>query len=316
MAKIGYQLMPPEYEDYFKNNLSPNWRFELPRIMRTNRMLSRKKKKQMIEKSRLSEIAELWNGLSPAEKTEWEEAAAVRGWYGWKLFVQNKCVRIAKGLSGVGTPSLKHQGYNGRIDIVSPATSIKLTQPHPNYYWLPRVIAGRYPLIEIVWINEPFSLPLTIGLNYRAELEPLSGDAFASFYASIWSVAEGQDYYTDLKIPLSFLRDWTSVEDTISNVYGEVVSYSLFFELSDVRGSLFFDNIKSEHSGYNWTRDPFSSSIDAEYSRSFFQVLTPWVAVDLPSGASYYSDYLDFDDLSSSAFYGLGDYGLSCYGII
>jgi len=285
MAKVSYQLMPPEYEDYFKDNLSPNWRFELPRIMRTERFVSRAKKKALIAQSKFPEIASFWSELSSSQKEAWNEAGAVRGFTGWGLFIQDTSARILKALAGVSDPSLIYQGWVGHLKIEAPASALKIIQPHPSHYFVARVIAGRSPLIELVFIYEAFSLPLKIGLSYRSEISSVSSPHSASFYAVVWSVFQGEDIYTTLKIPLSYNLGWTKVEKTLEDVPGVPVGYDLFFDFQGVRGNFFFDNLIAEHSGFNWARDPHAEKIDAEFSKSFFQVLRNWIDVDVPVGA-------------------------------
>jgi len=319
MAKLSYQLMPPEYEEHFRNNLSPNWRFELPRIMRTERLISRKKREALIQQTFLLDIATLWRAFSEAEKEDWDLAGAEKGLSGWHLFVHDQAIRIKKSLPGTAQPSLLHQGRVGHIKIEAPASEIEIVQPHPRFYWLSRIAPGRYPLTELQWTKEVFTLPLKISLNYRAELTSLSGNSFAFFVAWIWSVAEGKDFFTPLYVPLSLSKDWNSSESTMTEVPGVPVSYDLYFDLFDVRGDLFFDNLVAEHSGYNWVRDPHCKAIDEEFSRSFFQVLSNWIPINVPSGASYLSEYFDFEPPPTPEYpasYGLAEFGLSDYGFL
>lgn len=315
MAKISYQLIDPEYEEYFKKALSPSWRFELPRIMRTERFVSRAKRVQLTKQSYFSDIGVLWKNLSSSERESWNEAGAITGLSGWHLFVQDTTIRIKRGYSGVGTPSLLHQSWVGHLKIDDPASSIELIQPHPAYYWISRIVSGRYPLTEIVWIHEDFSLPLKIGLSYSSNLESTGAGSYAKFFARVWSSYQGVDRYTDFEIPFlsplnytfqsgdnytfqnnknfPFIATWNTGEKTINRVTGHVISYELFFKLYNVRGDLFFDNLIAEHSGANWVRDPSCNKIEAEFSKSFFQVLRNWIPIDVPTGASFFSDYID-----------------------
>lgn len=317
MARIGYQLMPPEYEEHFKNNLAPNFRFELPRIMRRERLISREKRERLIEQSFLPKFSLIWDSLSAEEKEAWNIAGASSNIPGWRLFVKDQSIRISYGMEDSAVPSKKHQARVGHISLTLPADRIKLVQPHPRFYWVSRIASGRYPLKEIVWIHEPFSLPLRVSLNYKANLVKLSDDFFVHFYVLIWSVAGGRDFLTAFPISLSLNRGWGSANTIISSVRGVPISYDLYFELFDVSGDLFFDNISVEHNGANWANDSFCESIDAEYSGVFFQVLRPWIPLRVPTGASYESAYFDFDDepfLPSSGVYGLGEYGFAEFG--
>lgn len=317
MAKVSYQLMPPEYVDYFKKNLSPTWRFELPRIMRTERLISRGRREQLVEQSFLGEFGFLWQSFTEQEKEAWNEAGAVCGMPGWRLFVKDQSIRKAEEFAGVAYPSKDHQARVGHIAIDSPASHIEIVQPHPKYYWRSRIVPGRYPLTELQWIHENFSLPLTISLSYKADLKRLSYNSFVYLYAWVWSVAGGRNFYTPLVLSLSLSRNWARVTKSLSNVPGVPVSYDLYFNLFDVSGDLFFDNLSVIHSGFNWAGDPFCESVEAVYSRSFFQVLRPWIPLDVPAGASFVSEYYDFgppvaDD--TLGVFGLARSGLALYG--
>lgn len=291
MARISVQLMPEEYESYFAKNLSQNWRFELPRIMRSERLISRHKKRVLIEQSYFKSIADLWWSLSEGERDDWKAAGAVKNWSGWKLFLQDTSIRISRGLSGVSTPSELYQSWVGRFEIYSPGSSIEIVQPHPKYYWTARVVPGHYPLTEVVWVKEDFSLPLKIEVSYKSNLSYYSTPCYAKLYANIWSLYQGRDIYTPLEIVFDLQSDWKRVDAEVSDVLGLAISYDMWFEFSGVRGDFFFDNLVIKHNGLDWSRDGFCRSIDEEYSKGFFQVLRPWIPVDVPSGVSYSSDY-------------------------
>jgi hypothetical protein len=291
MARISYQLMPPEYEEYFRKFLSPNWRFVVPRIMVTERLLSRAKKKVLIEQSYFRQLSDLWWSLTEQDRADWNEAAAIKNWSGWQLFVQDTSIRIKREIPGTAVPSNLYQSWVGHLEIKSPASAIELVQPHPKYYWTWEIIPGRSPLKTLRWVKEDFSLPLKIELSYKADLTGVDSPSFARFYANIWSLYQGRDIFTPLTIDLDFQTGWKRASVDTSEVLGLAISYDLYFHLSGVRGDLFFDNLAAEHSGFNWARDTHCKEIDEEFMRGFFQVLRPWIPVEVPTGAKFFSDY-------------------------
>jgi hypothetical protein len=99
---------------------------------------------------------------------------------------------------------------------------------------------------------------------------------------------------TDVEITLDLSEDWQSADVTLSSAPGYVVGYTLFFHLHDVRGSLYIDNVKAEHSGQNWVRDPFCKDINQGFTKAFYQIPKHWAATILPSGSDYESIYKDF----------------------
>jgi hypothetical protein len=118
--------------------------------------------------------------------------------------------------------------------------------------------------------------------------------SFAKFYAEIWHSYQGADIFTILEIPLDFVSDWKNAEATLTTALGYVVGYNLFFHISNLRGTLYCDNIKAEHSGQNWVRDTFCNDINQGFTNAFFQIPKHWAAVILPEGADYESIYKDF----------------------
>lgn len=293
MARTSYILVNPAMEAGFYSALKSSDRFVYSRITRNDTLLSRSKKKGVKTKSLLPQIAAIWNGLTVSEVDAWYSAADKMDLNGWQLFVQDQTLRILNDLPGVATPSDLHQSWVGNIRIASPASSIKIVQFHPHTYWVSRKVIGKKGMYEPVQVVEDFVLPLKISLNYRANLVSSGAGSFAKFYAKIWHRLQGVDLQHVLEVPLELSTGWVYGEATCNELIGQIVGYDLYFELYNLRGDLFFDNIKAEHSGQNWARDPFCKSIDITFTRAFYQIPQNWAAVNLPSGAEYDSVYTD-----------------------
>ena len=56
-------------------------------------------------------------------------------------------------------------------------------------------------------------------------------------------------------------------------------------------GTFLFDDVKAEHTGQNWARDPYCKNIAQQFTRAFYQVPKSWAALILPAGADYDSIY-------------------------
>ena len=136
MAKTSYIDIPPGLEAQFYGTLKSGDRFTIPRIIRNQTIISRKKKKGLTQKSMLPQIATAWQALSDADRTDWTTAAAVCGMRGYTLFVKDKALRIINEMAGNATPSILHQAKVGELKIEAPAEEIKIYQPHPESYWL------------------------------------------------------------------------------------------------------------------------------------------------------------------------------------
>ena len=294
MAKTSYVDISPELEDAYYKCLQPGDRFVIPRIRKKIPYLSRKRKKGLTNRSLLPQIAEIWQGFSEVEKAAWSGAGAECNLNGYRLFVQDQALRIKNDLPGVATPALLHQSYVGVIQVDEPADKIKIIQVHPRSYWISKKVYGKKGMREPILVTEDFALPLKISLNYRAELEEVASPSFAKFYAKVWHSYQGSDIFTFLEIPFDYVDDWKNAEETLTSLAGYVIGYELYIELSNIRGTLYIDNVKTEHSGQNWARDPFCKDINQGFTRAFYQVSKHWTGVDVPDGAWFESFYIDW----------------------
>jgi hypothetical protein len=324
MAQTSFIDLDPEEEDLFFKSLTSQDRFKYPRITRKLVLFSVKRKKGLSQRSFLPAIAELWNAFSAAEKEAWSDAAVIQkelhdifdfvaenafyglspfgianyGKYfilsnlnGWRLFVQDQSIRIKNDIAGVATPSLLHQAWVGYLNVEAPATKIKIAQYHPRSYWVSKKVYGKKGMYVPIEITEDLGLPLKIQLNYKSNLTSTGAGSYAKFYAEVRSSYQGVDRFTDLEIPLDLIADWKEADTTLTTVPGYVIGYTLYFHLYNLQGSLYFDNVKVEHSSQNWCRDPLCKNINEGFTKAFFQIPKHWVAVELPDGATYESFY-------------------------
>ncbi len=294
MAKVSYvDLLPAEEELYFKG-LNAQSRFIHAHVAKKNLLLSKKRIAGLTQRSLLPQVAVTWGLLSDAEKLDWKNAAAVCSMTnGYRLFVQDKIIRIKNAIAGNATPSLLHQSWVGGLTIQSPASELKITQLHPRAYWTSHAVYGKKGMYEPVLVTEDLALPLKISLNYKSDLTDLGG-GFAKFYAIVWSSFQGSDIQNELKIDLDLSCAWKNAEATLASVAGYVVAYNLFFHLYNVRGTLYIDNVKAEHSSQNWVRDTFCKDIQQGFTKAFYQIPKHWAAITLPSGSDFESIYKDF----------------------
>jgi len=144
---------------------------------------------------------------------------------------------------------------------------------------------------EPVAVNEYLSLPLKIALSFKTNLSSAGPSPSAKFYARILYLYQGQNLYDDLEITLPLSSDWQRQEITRTSLTTSVVMYSLYIQLKDVRGEVYFDNVVAEHSGQNWARDIYCKKIEQSFTRGFYQVPKHWAPEILPEGAGYQSVY-------------------------
>lgn len=294
MAKVSYIDIAPELENAFWSGLQPGDRFMFSRIRRKIVLLSVKRKKGLTQRSLLPQIAEAWQLLTEEQKGAWGSAGAQSNLNGYRLFVQDQALRIKNELPGTATPNLLHQSLVGQLHIEAPATELKIIQHHPHFYYVWKKVGGKKGSYQAVLVNEDFALPLTISLNYKSDLTPQSGGAFARMYARVWHSYQGQDLHTDLQINLDFATDWKNATAVLSSLAGYIVRYNLYIHLFDLQGDLFVDNIKAEHSAQNWVRDTYCKDINQGFTRAFYQVPKHWTGVIAPEGSWFESIYKDF----------------------
>jgi len=296
MAKVSYIDIDPELEPNYWKGLQSCDRYIFSRVGKKVSFLSRKRVWRIGQRSLFGLCADQWNPLSEEEKNAWSEAGSVINMVGWHLFIQDLAARRASGLEGLAIPSLLHQSWIGQLSIKEPASELEIVQIHPRNYYVKEPIPNKRASYRPELVTEDLSLPFTLGLNYCADLEEVASGSFARFLARFWYSYQGENLYHDLIIPLEYQTDWTSAEDTLSVLETIGIRYDLYFHLYNVRGDLWIDNLRAEHSGQNWARDSVCRNIAESYTRAFYQVPANWSAITAPEGAAYASVYKDFNN--------------------
>jgi hypothetical protein len=292
MAKTGYIDLDSAQEEAFFGILNSGDRFISPHVRRKVSLLSARKKKGITQRSLLPAIAEIWASFTTEQKTAWNTAGSYCNLTGWKTFVRDQCYRIVNDISGQATPNNYHQGLVGQLTIETPADELKIIQPHPFAYYISKKVAGKKGMYLPYLISEKLVLPLQIGLSYKADLTQTEADGFAKFYAIVRRLYQGQNLNQILEINLDLQTDWKTSTATLSYILGQYTSYSLYFHLYHLTGTLLVDNIKSVHSLQNWSRDPSCQDIHADFTRAFYQVPKHWSALIIPDGSFFESVYV------------------------
>ena len=294
MAHVSYVDIDPAQEEQFFDACQPQDRFSYSRIVKKCGIFSRHKKFLMLNKSLLPQISVLWASLTTLQKTAWTTAGAYTGLNGWRCYVAEMSIRIKLGLSTTYTPSIFHQGWFGHISISAPAVQIKIAQEHPSSYYVRHKVAGIKGLYKPVLVSEPITLPFTIGLSYKSNLSAVGASPYAKFYIIIRSSYQGIDRENVCEINLDAVADWKSVTQTITQTLGYIIGYTVYIHIYNYRGDFYFDNVKLTHGSVNWARDKNCSDINASFSNTYYQIPKNWVAIELPDGSVYDSDYINF----------------------
>jgi hypothetical protein len=316
MAKVQYILIPEGWEeDYFKT-IKVSDRFVYPRVVKTTRFISRKKKLQLGGISIFRTLKSPWKDFTDEEKAVWKAVAANLGLSSWQLFIHDTAARWKYGYPWYSDIVGTHQGNIGWLQIDSPADEIKITQLHPKFYWIEKKVTGFKTTYQPVKVTEDFALPLRIQLSYWSDLISVAEDSFAKFYAEVWHSYQGFDYKTelainlDLKLPASYYGEeyfglsqfgcesessgWQTAEVTLTNVIGQLIHYDIFFHLKGLTGRVYFDNVIAEHSAQNWARDSRCNDIAKTFPRKWFLIPERWAGVTVPEKAFFESTFREF----------------------
>ena len=291
MAKTSYQLIPAEFDLSYSKALQSGDRFQFPRVRRKTLFISKNRKKGLTQKSLIPILSPIWQALTQAERDAWNSAGVVADMSGFKLFVRDRALRIANDLEGFATPNDLYQTTVGTLRIEAPATSLKIEQLHPLEYWVSRKVRGTRSQYEPIKIIEDFAIPLSIAINYKADLVAFGGEPKARFYCVVYSHYQGLTKENIVEIPFNLQQDWKSEYAILTKVIGKDRGYTCFIELENVRGTLYFDNVEINHSGQNWARDPHTIDINQSFTKAFYQIPKHWAPVDISEGAFFESLY-------------------------
>ncbi len=313
MAKTGYIDLTTAEEKLFYSVLRPADRFISARVTRKVTLLSARRKKGVSQKSLLPACSLAWSQLTTEEKNSFSLAGSYCNLNGWRLFVREYSYRVINNLPLVWLPSIHHQGLCGELKIENPASEIKIIQPHPFEYYISKKITGTKSSYAPFVVTERLVLPLQIGLTYYSDLVPIVGFSavvgvslvgvavcgdvdsedypFAKFYAIVRRLYQGRNIDTLLEINLFMFTDWNIATAELSNVLGQYTSYSLYFHLYNLTGTVVFDNVKAIHTSQNWVRDATCQDIHQDFTRAFYQVPAHWSALEIPEGSFFESVY-------------------------
>lgn len=291
MAQISFRSIPPELEEHYKKALQSGDRFTLS-VIKTKRLFtSRNSKKGLTQKSLIPELSQIWNSFDSVTKANWNSAGARESLTGWKEFLKDTAIRRANGEIGFATPQDDRQCNVGRMTVESPATGFSIEQLHPNSYYVMKKVRGTKSQYNPQVVAEFIALPFTIGISYRADLVSASGTPRARFYVEVYSHYQGLEITTPLEIDFNLDGNWHIAEATLSGVIGKVRGYSAFIQIEHARGNVYFDNVRLEHSGQNWARDPHCNNINVTFTKAFYQVPKTWDTTTLPTGCFFDSFY-------------------------
>ena len=235
MVRVYGITLPPGIEIYYNRSLKMYDVKVYCNIGKNRRFLSRKAKYNLRQFTKLFAVASAWDLLSTVEKDAWYSAGNASGINGYALYTQDRIYRLMNSLVGSATPSIYHQYKVGHIKIQSPANSVKLTENH---------ITG-------------LILPATLKLSYRSYLTSDGVNPYAKLIFKSLRFFSGQNIEETQEINIPLSVGWATDTITIAVKEGILGGWSISFELNDVIGDLYFDNVFVEFNGTIQNYDPF-----------------------------------------------------------
>lgn len=293
MTRVSFVQIPSGSEDIYNGAITPSNRFVFSSVRLKPLFTSRKRKKELTLISLTPAAADSWNALSPTVQDEWKTAGLASNYKPFQCFLRDFASRTRNALPVPGTPSDFVQNSCGRMVLSGSATHMRIVQEHPFTYYILRKVTGTKSQYSPVLVTEEFGMPLRISISYKTNLTASGANPSARFYAEVLSTYQGQDKITTVELLFDLVADWNRVTATLDAAIGIVRKYTLFIQMTDVQGTLNFDNPEAYHSGQNWIRDPRCDHVATTYTKSFYQVEKNWVGDDLPTGSYYDSIYYE-----------------------
>jgi len=293
MVFVSYVDINPADEEQFFKSVTPDSQFLYSKIKQKTGFFSAKKKKSLALRSFLPLLAETWAGLSQAQKDVWTACGVYTALNGWRTFVAEESVRLKLGLAIPNTPSIYHNAWFGHLHIGGSATQLKIAQEHPAGYYVSQKVTGKKGLYAPVFITEKITIPFQIGISYRCDLTPTGATQYIKYYAIVQSSYQGVDRENVIEINLINDGAWHIATATLSATLGYIIGYTLYMHIFGYTGDVYFDQVKAIHGAVNYARDKNCYDINVTFTHQYYQIPKNWVAIEMPVGALYDSDYVD-----------------------
>jgi hypothetical protein len=259
MAKTQFTTIGGGLVGADKANLRRYRAFDQSSVAKRRIKYTREEKKNLPSFSLLPQISDAWNLLSSPVKIDWDNAGAVIGLSGYRLFVQDKSYRLMNSLAGNATPSTIHQYLVGKLTIPEGAGDTKFQQ------------SG----------NDIFTFPATLFLSAKTDLlsDPANGEYVKVSFVYAYDDGGGpMEESKVIDLPLS--SGWTDYSEVLTLKTGLLGPWSLEIETHAVKGVLLFDNLYVVSAGGVITNDG-----------SCKRVSKRWQLLLSPAGVSILSVY-------------------------
>ena len=295
MAQTSLVFLDPYFLRMIKNNCIYQDRFIHGKVVKKRALYGRLLKYKNSSRSLFKQVRDLWRSLSFEDKRKWVLKGKSIGMRGYNLFTQDTINRLKLELPGLSIPNDLYEVYVYKFEFNNNENYLKIAQLHPSSYFYYRKVRGSKSSLELVRVNEILQLPLTISLSYKSDLEPLSDDYIARFYAEVYHSWQGVNLTTTLEINFNLNTDWVKASNSLEAVRGYVFGYTLFFEFKNLKGKILIDHVEARHSMLNWARDWLCNDLFGVKFLRFWQIPPNWVILNITDGVNlnsvYYEEY-------------------------
>ena len=315
MAKISYRENANELENLYRKSITPTDRFVFSSVKVRKNIYTKKKIKNLTQKSLLPEISQKWLHMPVGIQNDWYQFYKDFFKNGYSAFVKAYYQRRVYGITSDPEYNQFYLGKVGNCKIEAPSNRLHIKQDHPNYYYVMRKVPKTKSQFNPVRISEFATFPIYFQISFKSDLVPLSSNYHARIYVRVYTDYQGRRLEKDFIINLpvrsahdslygngeygvsnygaSSVSEWIKTNMIIDKPLGDFRGYEYHIDLYDVRGDLFLDNLIIRHNGINWARDPHFDNMKTTFTRKYYQVASHYDIIDLPNGSSFNSIYFE-----------------------
>jgi hypothetical protein len=262
MTLVSDIVVPPEYQELWEKACIIRFGYYGDKVDKKFITWRKRNFPSLIARGSFQDIANLWNGLTATQQSDWDDAGYWSAQSGWDLFAQDTLYRINNEILGLATPNLYHQFKLAEIKLESPATELLITQEY----------------------NSMFESDINWAFNILCDMSSTGAGSYAKFVVKVatgyWDDDTDTPEVIEYEYDLTEFTDWDYVSDTyVDGFYGKG---SVTFEIHvyKMQGSLYIDGIELDCDDQNYATDWQCDAIEYNWNNKI-----------LTTGATFKSIY-------------------------
>lgn len=250
MSLVDNINVPPESAELWNKACVVRSGFFGTKVDRKDVVWRKRNFPSLIARSSVSGLAALWNALTSAEQSAWDDAGYWAQKSGWDLFAQDTIYRLDHNIPGVATPNLYHQYKLGEIKMTGAGQEVRLTQ----------------------FYGGDFNSNVAWAMNVLCALSSAGAGSYAK-----WIVKVKTGYWLDdingpevitYEYDLTEFTSWDYISD--SYLDGFIAGNNVSFEIHiyNMTGSLYIDGMEFDHDDQNFAVDWQCDNIEISWLRN------------------------------------------------